>query len=114
LLAVFGIFTLFTACKQPTDRDNTTKSALVNQLDLTGLVTAPVKGAAPVTTAINATQYTGEIAWKTSTGAAHSGSFTASAVYKAEVTLTPKTGFTFTGITANTLFYGGKDRKGVL
>ncbi|GHV32493.1 hypothetical protein AGMMS4952_22930 [Spirochaetia bacterium] len=78
---------------------------VVNALALTTLVTAPAKDASPVTTAINETQYTGSIAWKTNAGAAHSGAFAASTVYKAEVTLTAKTGYTFTGVAANSFTY---------
>ncbi|GHV33309.1 hypothetical protein AGMMS4952_25060 [Spirochaetia bacterium] len=78
---------------------------VVTDLNLTTLVTAPAKDASPVTTAINETQYTGSIAWKTNAGAAHSGAFAASTVYKAEVTLTPKTGYTFTGVAADSFTY---------
>jgi formylglycine-generating enzyme required for sulfatase activity len=67
-------------------------------LDLTDEVTAPVKGAVPITTAIDGTQYTGTVAWKGSDGTtAVSGNFAAATVYKAVVTLTAESGFTFTG-----------------
>jgi hypothetical protein len=79
----------------------------VNILDLTGEVTAPVKDAAPTTTAINTTQYTGTIAWQTTAGAPVSGNFAAGTVYKAVVTLTVKTGFTFTGVAANAFTHSG-------
>jgi hypothetical protein len=75
---------------------------VVSLLSLDGKVTAPVKDAAPETTAINTAQYTGTVAWQTSAGAAFSGSaFVASTVYKALVTLSAKTGYTFDGVTAN-------------
>jgi uncharacterized protein YjdB/formylglycine-generating enzyme required for sulfatase activity len=80
---------------------------VVNALNLTSLVTAPVAGASPVTTGINATQYTGTVAWQTSASVSHSGSFAGSSVYKAIVTLTAKTGYTFTGIAANAFTYTG-------
>ncbi|GHV88181.1 hypothetical protein AGMMS50267_05410 [Spirochaetia bacterium] len=80
---------------------------IINTLSLDSLVTAPVKDATPVTTAINETQYTGTIAWTTNTGAAHSGAFAASTVYKAELTLTAKSGYTLTGIAANSFTYSG-------
>jgi formylglycine-generating enzyme required for sulfatase activity len=64
-------------------------------------------GATPSTAAINVNQYTGTIAWKTSTGAAHSGNFAVSAVYQAEVSLAAKTGFTFAEIAADTFTYSG-------
>jgi formylglycine-generating enzyme required for sulfatase activity len=66
-------------------------------LDLTGEVTAPVRGAAPVTTAIDTEQYTGTVAWKKSDGTAVSGNFAAATVYQAVITLTAKSGYTFTG-----------------
>jgi photosystem II stability/assembly factor-like uncharacterized protein len=72
----------------------------VTEINLTGTVTAPVKGAAPVTS-FSADQYTGVIAWKDADGAAVSGNFAPGTVYKAVVTLTAKDGFTFTGVGAN-------------
>jgi formylglycine-generating enzyme required for sulfatase activity len=81
--------------------------AVVNALNLTSLVTAPVAGASPVSTAINAAQYTGTIAWQTSGGAAHTGAFGYSTVYKAVVTLTAKSGYTFAGVAANAFSYTG-------
>jgi hypothetical protein len=81
--------------------------AVVSALSLDGLVTAPGKGASPDTTAINEAQYTGTIAWQTSGGASHTGAFAASTVYKAVVTLTAKTGYTFTGVEADTFTYTG-------
>jgi hypothetical protein len=80
---------------------------VVNAFSLDGKVTAPVRGATPNTTAINETQYTGAIAWQTTTGAAHSGAFAASTVYKAVVTLTAKSGYIFTGVGANSFTYSG-------
>jgi hypothetical protein len=79
----------------------------VTALALSTLVTAPVKNAAPVTTPINTTQYTGTIVWNTSADAVHTGNFAANTVYKAVVTLTAKTGFTFTGLAANAFTYTG-------
>ncbi|MDR3284047.1 MAG: hypothetical protein LBS97_02585 [Treponema sp.] len=80
----------------------------VSALDLTALVTAPVKDGAPVTTAINTAQYTGTVAWQTSEGTAFNGSyFAASTVYKALVTLGAKTGYTFDGVTADSFTYSG-------
>jgi LPXTG-motif cell wall-anchored protein len=59
-------------------------------------VTVPVIGATPVSTIADTTEYTATIAW--------SGSpvtFAASTVYTATITITPKTGYTLTGVTAN-------------
>jgi hypothetical protein len=82
----------------------------VNDFDLTSFVTAPVTGAAPVTTAIDAAQYTGAISWKKWDGTSStnfSGNFAPSTVYQATVSLTAKTGFTFTGVNANSFTYTG-------
>jgi hypothetical protein len=76
--------------------------AVVSAFSLDGKVTAPVKGAAPNTTGINEAQYTGSVAWQTSGGAAHTGAFAASTVYKAVLTLTAKPGYTFSGVVSGT------------
>jgi hypothetical protein len=73
----------------------------VTSFSLTGSVTVPVKGATPVTTAIDTTQYSGTVAWQTAYGAAHNGAFAASTVYQAVITLTAKSGYTFDGVGAN-------------
>jgi hypothetical protein len=80
---------------------------IVNILDLTGKVTAPVKDTAPVTTFNETTQYTGTIVWKKADDTEVSGNFAADTEYKAVVTLAPKTGFTFTGVAANAFTYSG-------
>jgi hypothetical protein len=82
-------------------------STPITALDLTNFVTAPVRGATPNTATISETQYTGSVAWKTSGGAAHSGVFAPSMVYRAVITLTAKSGYTFTGVTANSFTYTG-------
>ncbi|MDO9140563.1 MAG: hypothetical protein Q7U38_09585, partial [Methylobacter sp.] len=61
-----------------------------------GGVTAPVSGATPVTTVTETAQYTGTVSWSP----AHNP-FAASTVYTATITLTPKAGFTFDGVTAD-------------
>jgi hypothetical protein len=81
---------------------------VVNTLNLTTLLTAPVRSAAPVTTAINTTQYTGTIAWQTSSGSDFTGSaFVVDTVYKALVTLSAKSGYTFVGVAADSFTYTG-------
>ncbi|GHV92586.1 hypothetical protein AGMMS50268_30890 [Spirochaetia bacterium] len=76
--------------------------ALVTDLDLSAKVSAPVKAGTPVTTAINAAQYTGTVAWKMSDGTTPvSGNFAAGQVYKALVTLSAKPGYTFSGVGTN-------------
>jgi hypothetical protein len=83
------------------------QDTVVNSFSLDGLVTAPVKDATPLTTAINTTQYTGTVAWYNSDNTAHTGAFAASTVYKAVLVLTAKSGFTFTGVAANRFTYSG-------
>jgi hypothetical protein len=81
---------------------------VVTALNLTTLVTAPVKDAVPITTAINQGQYTGTIAWQTADGNIFGGAaFGAGTVYKAVVTLTAKAGYTFTGVGADSFAYIG-------
>ena len=79
----------------------------VSALVLTGLVTAPVRGAQPVIAGIDTDQYTGTVAWQTSSGQSHNAVFSPSTVYKAVVTLTAKSGYTFTGLAANSFTYSG-------
>ncbi|CAN1515199.1 hypothetical protein MCERE3_00974 [Candidatus Nanopelagicaceae bacterium] len=67
---------------------------------LTTKVTAPVRAATPSTTAVTGTGFTGAVAWFGSDGTTPvSGSFAATTVYKAKVTLTATTGYTLTGLT---------------
>jgi hypothetical protein len=80
---------------------------VVTATDLSSLITAPVKGAAPDTTSINENQYTGTIAWQTQSGTPHSGAFAASTVYRAVVMLIAKTGYTFNGVAADSFTYTG-------
>jgi hypothetical protein len=81
---------------------------VVNALDLSTLVTAPVKGEAQNTTFTDNDQYTGTIAWKLNDGTTDAPTtFAAGAVYKAILTLTAKTGYTFTGVAANSFRHTG-------
>jgi hypothetical protein len=72
-----------------------TAADVVSDLNLTSFVTAPVTNMAPGTT-INAPQYTGVITWTPA-----DSTFTPSTVYQAEVVLAAKSGFTFTGVNAD-------------
>jgi hypothetical protein len=86
----------------------TEPSDVVTDLTLTGRITAPVAGAAPVKSGIDTEQYTGKIVWKNSNGTPFAGNaFAGSTVYRAEVTLTAKPGFTFTGVPADGFTYTG-------
>ncbi|HRG75970.1 MAG TPA: putative Ig domain-containing protein, partial [Leptospiraceae bacterium] len=62
-------------------------------------VTVPVLGNIPVTTITDTSQYTGTITWDG--GWAWSTRFGGNKVYTATITLTPKSGYTFTGVSAN-------------
>jgi hypothetical protein len=61
-------------------------------------VTAPVAGATPVATTTSGTGYTGTVSWS---GALTDGKFVSSTTYTATITLTPTSGYTLTGVTAN-------------
>jgi hypothetical protein len=59
-------------------------------------VTAPVNGATPVDAIAETDEYTATIAWSPA-----DATFGASTVYTATITITPKTGYTLTGVTEN-------------
>ena len=59
-------------------------------------VTAPVTGATPVTTATETVEYTATVVWSP----VH-GTFAGGTAYTATITLTPKTGYTLTGVAEN-------------
>jgi formylglycine-generating enzyme required for sulfatase activity len=77
-----------------------TGSDMVTALNLTTLVPRPVQGASQTTTADHA-QYGVSIVWKKANDSAAENPFASTTVYKALVTLTPKTGWTFDGLGAN-------------
>jgi hypothetical protein len=61
-------------------------------------VTVPVRGAAPVTTITDTTQYSGTVSWSP---AVVGNKFSASTAYTATITLTAKEGYTLSGVGAN-------------
>ncbi len=71
-------------------------TTVINTAAIAG-VTAPVAGAVPVTTTTAGTGYTGVVTWSP----AVSGTFAYNTAYIATITLTPATGYTLTGVTAN-------------
>jgi hypothetical protein len=85
------------------------EDTLVNDLFLDYLVVAPVKDAAPVTTAIDTDQYTSNIiVWQNVDGSRFTGDrFAVNKVYKAVFTLTAKQGFTFNNLAANSFVHTG-------
>ena len=69
-------------------------TTVINTAAILG-VTAPVAGATPVTS-VTGTGYTGTVTWSGSPT-----TFAVSTTYTATITLTPATGYTLTGVTAN-------------
>jgi len=68
-----------------------------------GGVTAPVAGATPVSTITETPEYTGTVAWSPSA----SPTFNYSQIYTATITLTAKSGYTFSGVVADTFTVAG-------
>jgi hypothetical protein len=96
LLGMIGIMLTFvlalTGCAQP---ENPSADAKVTLTAIAG-VTQPATGGSPVT-AISATdQYTGTVTWTPA-----DATFAASTSYTATITLTVKSGYTFSGVAAN-------------
>lgn len=83
------------------DLNTAGKDAAITLLAIPG-VTAPMSGESPVTS-IDASQYTGVISWSP----AVSGGFADDTVYTATLTLTPKAGYTLTGLAANSFTVAG-------
>jgi formylglycine-generating enzyme required for sulfatase activity len=84
----------------------------VDLLDLSALVAAPVKDASTAGTLIETAQYTGTLEWwQVRDGPGFSNfsgpSFAAGMVYRALVSLSPKTGYTFIGTTADSFTHSG-------
>ncbi|MCL2463331.1 MAG: hypothetical protein FWF44_11745, partial [Defluviitaleaceae bacterium] len=69
----------------------------VNNSAIAG-VTPPVAGAAPVTAITETAQYTGTVSWSPAPSGAP-GVFAYAAVYTATINLTPKAGYTLSGVT---------------
>jgi uncharacterized repeat protein (TIGR02543 family) len=78
------------------------EDTLVNDLDLTSRVTAPVNGETPDTTPIDTEEYTGSITWEEEGGTPFNGnSFAEATVYQVVVRLEAKSGYTFDGLAAD-------------
>jgi len=67
-------------------------------------VTAPAQGATPVTAITETDQYTGTFSWSPS-----DDPFAGETVYTATITLTAKSGYTLTGVTADFFTVAGAD-----
>jgi hypothetical protein len=105
---IFIFLSIVVGCGGGSDAGTSQGNTTVNDLNLTGMVTAPVKNMAPETMPIDQTQYTGTIKWKTDSGNPVTGNFVTSTVYKAEVTLSAKNGWTFKGVPANAFTHAAK------
>ncbi|MDR0909228.1 MAG: hypothetical protein LBM77_05620 [Spirochaetaceae bacterium] len=86
---------------------NSLEPIKVTALDLTSLVTPPVKGELASNISISTGQYTGSVSWRTSGGSSFSSYFDAGTIYRAVVTLSAATGYTFNGVEANSFTYTG-------
>jgi hypothetical protein len=83
---------------------------VVTQRNLSEYVTAAVGGQTPNTDSIDDQQYTGTVEWvKADDSSEFTGTFEAGTKYKAKVTLTAKTGWTFTGVGADAFSYKDKN-----
>lgn len=80
-----------------------TRAAAVIDISAVSGVTAPVRGAVPVTEAAETEQYTGAVAWTPDPG----GAFAADTAYTATITLTPKPGYTLEGVGENSFAVEG-------
>jgi hypothetical protein len=70
---------------------------LVSETNLGSVLYAPYKGGTPKTTA-DLGQYAAAITWETVSGEALAGTFAPSTVYKALIVLSPKDGYTLSGL----------------
>jgi len=100
LLIIFATLVLI-SCPDPVTPDPDTDQT-ITILAIPG-VTAPVRGATPITTAIDTEQYTGTISWNPAVAT----TFIASTVYTANLVLAPKTGWTLTGVAADSFTVAG-------
>jgi hypothetical protein len=71
------------------------RALVINTAAISG-ITVPVTGASPVTTIADTTEYTATIGWSGSPT-----TFVPTTVYTATITLTPKVGYTLTGVGAD-------------
>ena len=74
----------------------TTEAPIIVFIAAIGGITAPVTGGTPVKTITETTQYTGTVVWN-----GDPTTFASNVEYTATITLTEKTGYTFTGVRAN-------------
>jgi hypothetical protein len=99
MMGIAGIL-LLAGCPSPTDpADSGGNGGTVDSvIDIAAIpgVTAPAGGATPVTTITETDQYTGTVSWDPA-----DNPFDYETVYTATITLTAKSGYTLTGVTAD-------------
>ena len=83
-----------------TDQSTGMNKKTVDALDLTSLVTKPVKNGTPQSSFADQTQYTGTISWNGSPA-----KFLGGTAYTATLSLTATDNYTFTGVAANSFTY---------
>lgn len=79
---------------------------LVSATDLTTLVYMPSRGGAPQT-AVDQGEYSGTISWETEAGETLEGNFAPDTVYRAVIALSPKEGYTFSGLSGDSFAHTG-------
>jgi hypothetical protein len=90
-IALFSFLAVFTGCQQEIN-----SSTSETEIAAIPGVVVPVTGAFPDLTVTDTADYTGTVAWVSS-----SDQYAANTVYTATITLTAKTGFTLTGVSEN-------------
>jgi hypothetical protein len=81
---------------------------LVSETNLGAVVSAPYQGGTPQTTA-SLDQYDAAISWETADGEALDGTFAPSTVYRAVIVLSPKDGYTLSGLDAGDFTHPNTD-----
>lgn len=79
---------------------------LVSATNLTSMVSMPYRGGSPQT-AVDQTEYSGTVSWETESGGALDGNFAPGTVYRATIALTPKAGYTLSGLIGESFIYTG-------
>jgi hypothetical protein len=98
-VVTIGIIALsMTGCDNGTNNPPLTEIPAPTVITIAAIdgVTVPVTGEPPVTTITENAQYSGTVTWN-----GNPAIFAASTAYTATITLTPKTGYTLQGVTAN-------------
>jgi hypothetical protein len=87
-------------------KENTGSLTVVDNFIIEG-ITPPVLGSIPATPIIDIEQYTGTVIWYTNYTIFTDSTFAAETIYAAIITLTPKAGYTLTGVKENAFFVAG-------